>query len=56
MPQTSDDWKKIAENFEKKWNFPHCIGAMDGKHITITAPYNSGSYYFNYKTPLVLSY
>lgn len=32
---TTKDWKAIANDFERKWNFPHCIGAVDGKHIVI---------------------
>ena len=48
-PPTEQEWKTIADGFTMKWNFPNCIGAMDGKHIVIQAPYNSGSQYFNYK-------
>lgn len=48
MPST-DDWKKYATNFLQNWNFPHVIGAIDGKHIRIQCPPKSGSLYFNYK-------
>ena len=48
MPQT-EEWLTIAANFEERWDFPHCIGAIDGKHVLMKAPWNSGSLYFNNK-------
>lgn len=48
-PRTSTEWKKIAKDFHEMWNLPHCIGAIDGKHIRMKAPINSGSLYYNYK-------
>lgn len=36
MPQpTRGTWLEIAEGYWKRWNFPHCIGSVDGKYITI---------------------
>lgn len=46
---TKDTFKKIAEDFYNIWNFPHCIGAIDGKHVRVLCPNNSGSMFFNYK-------
>ncbi|XP_046472514.1 uncharacterized protein [Neodiprion pinetum] len=46
---TLETWKSIKNVFSEKWNFPNCIGAMDGKHIVIESPVNSGSVFFNYK-------
>ena len=43
----------IGNKFKEKWNFPHCLGAIDGKHIVIQAPPRSGSDYFNHKKPTV---
>ena len=53
-PSSKEEWRKIAEEFETSWNFPNCIGAIDGKHIVIQAPPRSGSTYFNYKKPIAL--
>lgn len=42
-------WKQNASEFAKMWNFPNCIGALDGKHVVVQCFKNSGSEYFNYK-------
>lgn len=49
VPNTAEEWIRIANDFNSKWHFPNCIGALDGKHITIRCPKNSGSLNFNYK-------
>ncbi|CAK1592720.1 unnamed protein product [Parnassius mnemosyne] len=42
-------WEKVSRDFFNIWNFPNCLGAIDGKHVNIQAPDNSGSLYNNYK-------
>ncbi|CAH2008831.1 unnamed protein product [Acanthoscelides obtectus] len=48
FPKSEQEWLQIAADFEKKWQFPHCLGSIDGKHIRIVPPKGSGSYFFNY--------
>lgn len=50
VPNTPKKWLEIANDFESKWNFPHTLGSMDGKHVVIQAPINTGSEYINYKS------
>lgn len=38
----------MANEYNSRWNYPHCLGSMDGRHIEIHAPPRSGSDYFNY--------
>ncbi|XP_008181021.1 uncharacterized protein LOC103308774 [Acyrthosiphon pisum] len=49
MPNSETEWKQVAKDFKTLWDFDNCLGAIDGKHVLITKPPNSGSYYFNYK-------
>lgn len=49
MPSNAEEWRSVAENFNTQWNFPHCLGAVDGRHCILQAPIDSGSDYFNYK-------
>lgn len=48
-PPTDEDWRAIAKEYQELWKFPNCLGAIDGKHVTIRAPSCSGSLYHNYK-------
>ncbi|XP_066974246.1 uncharacterized protein [Macrobrachium rosenbergii] len=49
VPQTPEAWKQVARGFEEWWNFPHVIGAIDGKHIRLRNPPLGGMHYYNYK-------
>lgn len=39
----------VISGFEEKWNFPQCVGAVDGPHIEINAPLENAIDYVNQK-------
>lgn len=39
----------IECDFWELWNYPNCVGAVDGEHIGVRAPANGGSSFSNYK-------
>lgn len=45
-PPTEQTWRNISKWFEERWDFPHGIGSLNGKHINLTAP---PRYFSNYK-------
>ena len=49
QPESTAEWRNIARECEKYWNFPNCVGTIDGKHVSIQCPARGGSMYFNYK-------
>lgn len=49
FPSNQQEWRDVSEKFQTRWNFPNTLGAIDGKHIAMKAPKDSGTLYHNYK-------
>ncbi|CAH1993074.1 unnamed protein product [Acanthoscelides obtectus] len=49
VPESEEDWRHIEEGFSAQWNFPHCCGTINGKHVQVQRPPNSGSQFYNYR-------
>ncbi|KAG0417067.1 hypothetical protein HPB47_005909 [Ixodes persulcatus] len=48
-PKSTDAWLRVAQQFSDRWQFPNCVGGIDGKHVAIIKPAKSGTVYYNYK-------
>ncbi|XP_067272827.1 uncharacterized protein si:dkey-121j17.6 isoform X2 [Pseudorasbora parva] len=48
-PSTEAEWRTISDDFESKWHFPHCLGALGGKRIYLQPPAKSASLDHNNK-------
>ena len=46
-PTSKKEWLDIAIEFDSKWNFPHCLGDIDGKQF-----FNYFTF-FNYKKSII---
>jgi len=46
---TKQQWQLTALEFQRRANLPHCLGAVDGKHIPVIKSERSGSIFHNYK-------
>lgn len=49
MPSREEEWLQVVHMINNKWQFPLCIGALDGRHCALQAPTYSSREYFNYK-------
>ena len=49
LPDSNEKWLSVAKEVEEKWQFPNCVRTIDGKHVPLINPFNSGSTHFNYK-------
>jgi len=47
--KTEQKWLAVAKLYQALWNFPHAVGATDGKHVVLQCPRNRASEYFNNK-------
>ena len=48
-PSTPDDWKELEQEFRYRWNVPHAVGTLDGKHVALKKPNTTGALYYNNK-------
>lgn len=35
LDDNPESWQEICDEFEQLWNYPNCIGYIDGKHVRL---------------------
>ena len=48
-PTTPEEWEELEREFRIKWNVPHALGGLDGKHVAVKKPKNTGALFHNNK-------
>ena len=48
-PTLPVDWLLVKSIFHRRWDFPHALGGLDGRHIPIRCPQGGGSLFQNSK-------
>ena len=48
-PTLPKEWLLVESVFHQRWDFPHALGALDGRHIPIRCPQGRGSLFRNCK-------
>ena len=48
-PPTTQDWENIIKDIDVIRDMPHCLAAIDRRHIAMRQPKHSGSLWHNYK-------
>ena len=49
LPTTEEEVKEKTDKFFDHWQFPQCLGAVDGTHIYIKQPSDNATYFINHK-------
>ena len=55
-PTTPDEWAKLEMECRIRWNVPHALAALDGKHVALKKQKNSVALYHNYKVLVMLAF
>ncbi|XP_055085407.1 uncharacterized protein LOC117369669 isoform X2 [Periophthalmus magnuspinnatus] len=40
-PETAEEWQGVARGFQSEWDFPNCVGALDGRLLNICPPFEN---------------